>query len=110
MFVDANSFLKAFEGFAGKDPHAKVIMDKALTTFDNVIVTGDNLNDGKYKGLFTFKMKNEKENSLVSLANFIKTVTAEMQVADQERKAKWNDVMPMVDTVAAAVEAPAMSK
>ncbi|MCX6208015.1 MAG: DUF4836 family protein [Bacteroidetes bacterium] len=110
MFVDANSFLKAFEGFAGKDPHAKVIMDKALTTFDNVIVTGDNLNDVKYKGLFTFKMKNEKENSLVSLANFIKTVTAEMQVADQERKAKWNDVMPMVDTVAAAVEAPAMSK
>ncbi|CAF3773654.1 unnamed protein product [Rotaria sp. Silwood1] len=93
MFVDANSFLKAFEGFAGKDPHGKVIMDKALATFDNVIATGDNLNDGKYKGLFTFKMKNEKENSLVSLANFIKTVTEEMQAADQERKAKWgNDI------------------
>lgn len=99
LFVDANSFLKSFESFASKDAHAQKIMTKAIATFDNLSGTCDNLKDGKIKGIFTMKTKNEKENSLVSIANFFKTVAEEMEAQDRERKAMY-DTMPTQDTIA----------
>lgn len=100
LFVDASSLLKAFESFTAKDAHAQKIMTKAIATFDNFSGTCDNLKDGKIKGIFTMKTKNEKENSLVSIANFFKTVAEEMDAADKERKAAY-DNMPAVDTAIA---------
>ncbi len=102
MFIDANSFLKSFQSFADKDLHGKVIMDKAIATFDNFSGSCENMKDSKIAGTFTFKMKNEKENSLVSIANFFKTVAEEMQAADKERKARWATEMPMQDSGAVA--------
>ena len=88
MYVNVNSFLTAFMSATNNDETAKKIMDKALATFDDGVVTCENIKDGKVSGTGYLRMKNEKENSLVSLANFTKYCVEEGVKMSKENKNK----------------------
>lgn len=101
MYVNINSFLTSFAPMAATDAHGKVIMDKALATFNDATMLADNVADGKLKSSAEFTMKDAKQNSLVSIADFFKTTFEEIKKGDAERKARYSTPEIMMDTTAA---------
>lgn len=100
MYINVTSFLNAFAGMASSNPHGKVIMDKALATFNDVTMTVDNVASGKLKSSAEFTMKDAKQNSLVSIADFFKTTFDEIQKGDAERKARYKMYDESINTEA----------
>jgi hypothetical protein len=99
MYVNINSFLNAFAPMASSNEHGKVVMNKALSTFNDAYMFADNVTDGKLKSSAEFTMKDAKQNSLVSLADFAKTAFEEIKKVDAERKARYQDYqIPQMDT------------
>jgi hypothetical protein len=102
MYVNVNSLLTAFAPMASSNPQGKVIMDKALATFNDMTMLADNVADGKLKSSAEFTMKDAKQNSLVSIADFFKTVSEEIQKGMAERKARYSSPEMMMDSTAPA--------
>lgn len=107
MYININSFLSAFAPMASSDPHGKVIMDKALATFNDATMFSDNVTNNSLKSTGELTMKDSKQNSLVSIADFFKTTFDEMKKADSDRKARnaqydMDITAPMVDSAAPA--------
>jgi hypothetical protein len=100
MYLNINSFLTAFAPMASSDAHGKIIMDKALATFNDATIFADNIADGKLKSSAEFTMKDTKQNSLVSIADFFKTTFEEVKKGDAERKARYSTPEMMMDTTA----------
>jgi len=100
MYININSFLTAFAPMASSDAHGKIIMDKALATFNDATILADNIADGKLKSSAEFTMKDAKQNSLVSIADFFKTTFEELKKVDAERKARYSTPEIMMDTTA----------
>ena len=103
MYANINSFISAFAGSVGNDAHFKIIMDKALATFNDATMIADNIADGKLKSNGELTFKNEKQNSLVSIAEFIKTTAEEMKKSDAERSVKYKMMENAIDKSAAPI-------
>jgi hypothetical protein len=89
MYFNISSFLTAFSSMAASDPHGKVVMDKALATFNDMTMTVDNVTNSKLISNAEFTMKDQKQNSLISIADFVKTTFDEMKKGEEERKARY---------------------
>jgi hypothetical protein len=79
MYININSMISTFSGLMKGNEGAKKILEASLNTFDEMVVTSDHIIDGKQNGDGFIKLKNDKENSLVSMANLVKLMINESE-------------------------------
>jgi Domain of unknown function (DUF4836) len=95
FYVNAESYLNGISASLVGGGADSIALVKAKATFKDVFATSDNLSGNTSKSEFEFNFKDAKQNSLVSIANFIITIV-DAQKAQQD---KWrNEANAVMDT------------
>ena len=105
FYVNIGSILQGFP--ADSASLMKTTLEHAKNTFKDAVATSENFDGKSVKGSFEVRFVNEKENSLVSLINFISSAAKDVKQEMDERKNRgMTDMASMVEPPAEQVPPP----
>lgn len=88
FYINVNSIMRSFASIFATNPSGNKIGTATLNTFDDMVLTSNHIENGKQESSGYIKFKNDKENSLVSMANLIKLIVIEAEKKEDETSAE----------------------